>query len=119
VVSCLVQLDRGAEAVADILRVAETYEGMAHTEPDWMYFAACHRAIAAGALRSADRSPGGAEKARAQADRAMAWLERALAAGFKDTAVIPTDYDLDALRNRDDFKKLLAQMKSNQANKSE
>jgi serine/threonine protein kinase/tetratricopeptide (TPR) repeat protein len=114
VASCQVQLGQGAEAVADILRVAEAYERMPRTDPVWLYSAACHRAIAAGALRSADRSPAGAEKATAQADRAMAWLERALAAGFKDgpnqVTTMALDYDLDALRDRDDFKRLLAKL---------
>jgi hypothetical protein len=123
VASCLVQLGQGAEATADVLRVAEAWERMARTDPQWLYLAACHRAIAAGALRSADRSPGGAEKARAQADQAMAWLKRAVAAGFRDgpnqVSTMALDYDLDALRDRDDFKKLLAEMKGKPANKGD
>jgi hypothetical protein len=49
----------------------------------------------------------------------MAWLERAVAAGFKNAKTMASDYDLDALRDRDDFKKLLAEMKGKPANKSE
>jgi tetratricopeptide (TPR) repeat protein len=43
-----------------------------------------------------------------QADLAMEWLRKAVAAGYKDLAVMKKDTDLDVLRKRDDFKKLLA-----------
>ena len=42
-----------------------------------------------------------------QADQAMAWLKQAVAAGYKDVAHMKKDKDLDPLRDRDDFKKLL------------
>ena len=38
----------------------------------------------------------------------MAWLTQAVAAGHKDLAEMKTDRDLDALRGREDFKKLSA-----------
>jgi tetratricopeptide (TPR) repeat protein len=47
-----------------------------------------------------------------QADLAMEWLKKAVAAGYKDTANIKTDTDLDALRGREDFKKLLAELEA-------
>ena len=40
----------------------------------------------------------------------MAWLERAVAAGFCDAALMAEDHDLDALRHRADFKGLLARL---------
>jgi hypothetical protein len=116
---CLVQLGQGAEAAVDVLRVADAWEHLGRSSGINLYYAACFRAVAAAALRAADTLPGGTEKARAQADRAMAWLERAVAAGFRDTAMMAIDYDLDALRDRDDFKKLLAELKGKQANKSD
>ncbi len=57
-----------------------------------------------------DRSPAGARQAEAEADRALAWLERAVAAGFNDAATMVEDHDLDALRHRADFKELLARL---------
>src|SRR5206468_1994294 len=45
-----------------------------------------------------------------QADLAMEWLRKTVTAGFKDAAQIAKDKDLDALRGRDDFKKLLAEL---------
>jgi hypothetical protein len=46
------------------------------------------------------------------ADLAMGWLKRAVAAGFRDLAAIQKDSDLDALRGREDFKKLLAELEA-------
>ena len=40
----------------------------------------------------------------------MAWLKQAVAAGYKDAAHMERDKDLDALRDREDFKKLLAEL---------
>jgi hypothetical protein len=40
----------------------------------------------------------------------MAWLTKAAAAGYKDAANMKKDKDLDPLRGRDDFKKLLAEL---------
>jgi hypothetical protein len=44
------------------------------------------------------------------ADRAMDRLRKALAAGDKDLTSLVTDTDLDALRGRVDFQKLLAEL---------
>jgi tetratricopeptide (TPR) repeat protein/tRNA A-37 threonylcarbamoyl transferase component Bud32 len=46
-----------------------------------------------------------------QADLAMDWLKKAVAAGFNDVALM-MDTDLDALRGRDDFKRLLADLEA-------
>jgi hypothetical protein len=40
----------------------------------------------------------------------MAWLTKAVAAGYKNAAHMRKDKDLDALREREDFKKLLAEL---------
>ena len=42
----------------------------------------------------------------------MTWLKKAVAAGYHDAAHISKDHDLDALRDRDDFKKLLSDLQS-------
>ena len=51
-----------------------------------------------------------ADKKTEYADRAMELLAKAVGAGFKDAAHMKTDTDLDPLRNREDFKKLLAEL---------
>ena len=46
------------------------------------------------------------------ADGAMATLRRAVAAGYSDVAHMRTDTDLDALRQRDDFQKLIKDLEA-------
>jgi tetratricopeptide (TPR) repeat protein len=112
VASSLVQLGRGAEAAADCQRAAEAWEKLVGFDADsrYKYDAACFRAVTAAALRAADKSPAGAKQAEAAADRAMAWLERAVAAGYHDAAAMAAAQELDALRHRADFKVLLARL---------
>jgi hypothetical protein len=45
-----------------------------------------------------------------QADLAVAWLRKAVAAGFNDSELMKKDTDLDALRENPEFKALLAEM---------
>ena len=51
-----------------------------------------------------------ADKKQQYADRAMELLRKAVKAGYKDAAHMKKDTDLDALRGREDFKKLLAEL---------
>jgi hypothetical protein len=51
-----------------------------------------------------------AEDRGKQADLAMDWLQQAVAAGYKDVASLKKDTDLDPLREREDFKKLIAEL---------
>ncbi len=110
VASNLVQLGRAADAAAICLQTVEKWEKPNRTDAGSLYTAACFRAVAAAVLRSADKSPAGATQASAQADMAMAWLKQAVAAGYKNAANIASDHDLDALRDRSDFKKLAAEL---------
>ena len=52
-------------------------------------------------------------------DQAMAMLRTAVAKGFKDAAHMKKDKDLDALREREDFKKLLAELASTKGTKQD
>ena len=49
------------------------------------------------------------------ARRAIALLRQAVAAGYQDAAHMKKDPDLDSLRGRDDFEKLLKEMDAKQA----
>ena len=62
----------------------------------------------AAVLRAADTPCTGGKEAYAEADRAMAWLKQAIAAGYRNAAHIAKDKDLDALRDRADFISLTA-----------
>jgi TPR repeat protein len=58
------------------------------------------------------KTPGAdaARLAKEDTDKAMAWLTKAVAAGYKDAAHMKKDTDLDFLRDREDFQKLLAEL---------
>jgi hypothetical protein len=86
------------------------WEDLKRTDADSLYNAARMRAVTATVLRAADPSPAGARQADAEAERAMAWLKQAVAAGYKNAAHVKEDKDLDALRDRADYAKLVAKL---------
>ena len=88
---------RAADAVAEVESLAAQPEGNA---TEWYDFARVY-ALAGGNI--ADKKP-------EYADRAMAMLRRAVDAGYRDAARMKQDEALDSLRDRDDFKKLLADL---------
>ena len=76
-----------------------------------LYNTACCRAQTAAAQVQAG-GPDAARLAKEEADRAMALLTKAVAAGFSDASLMHQDADLDLLREREDFPKLLADVES-------
>ena len=52
------------------------------------------------------------ELAQSYAEQALAALRQAVAKGYKDVAHLKSDTDLDALRQRDDFKLLLKELEA-------
>jgi tetratricopeptide (TPR) repeat protein/tRNA A-37 threonylcarbamoyl transferase component Bud32 len=96
--SAWVHSGRVAEAVVEVAELTKT--------PNWnagqWYDFACVYAVASGKI---------ADKKQEYADRAMEMLHRAVKAGYKDAAHMARDTDLDPLRGRDDFKRLLIKQK--------
>jgi hypothetical protein len=90
---------------------AVMWEKLNRTDADSLYNAACYRAVTAAVV---GQTPGtdATGLAREEADRAMAWLKQAVAAGYKDVAHIKEDKDLDVLRDREDFQALLKTMEA-------
>ena len=88
-----------AEAVAEVAELTKS--------PDWdagqWYNFALAYSVAGGKV---------ADKKAEYADRAMELLAKAVGAGYKDAAHMKTDTDLDALRGREDFRKLMAQLEA-------
>jgi tetratricopeptide (TPR) repeat protein len=76
---------------------------------DLLYNAACLYALCAGAAKSASPPAPLPEGARGDklADEAMQLLRQAVAEGYKDIEHLKKDDDLNALREREDYKKLL------------
>ncbi|HMC90417.1 MAG TPA: tetratricopeptide repeat protein, partial [Gemmataceae bacterium] len=104
-------LVKGKQADAAGCRAtAELWEKLKQTDGRSLYDAACYRAVAAAVIGATDKSEGAAQKVEAEAARAMTWLKQAIAAGFDDVAHMKQDKDLDALRGREDFKKVVADL---------
>jgi tetratricopeptide (TPR) repeat protein len=91
------QAGQAAEAVAE---VDELTKGGGWDYTRWYYFG-CIYAVASGKMP---------DKRQEYADRAMELLRKAVQAGFKDGAHMAKDSDLAPLRDREDFKKLLAEL---------
>ena len=83
-----------AEAVAE---VDELTRNASWSGAQWYDFA-CVYAVASGKA---------ADKKQAYADRAMDLLRKAVRAGYNDAAHMARDSDLDPIRGREDFKKLI------------
>jgi tetratricopeptide (TPR) repeat protein len=101
-----VKQGRHADAVKVARKSAELLGQ--RSDADNLYNAACCRALAAAWLRSRNKSEATGKEAVAEADKAMALLRKAVAAGFRDVALLKRDEDLAALRQREDFKELIA-----------
>jgi Tetratricopeptide repeat len=106
----LLQAGRYAEAVAPARDSAERWEKQTGTDAANLYNAARCRALAAAAIRASDRSRAGAKNADDEEDKAVARLRQAVSAGWDDRAVLAADQSLDGLRDRDDFKELVARV---------
>jgi serine/threonine-protein kinase len=89
--------------VAQAVSAVEQVLDAAKADANRTYLAACVFAIASG------HSKDGAT-AESHAVRAITLLRQAVAKGYKDLKNIQTDNDLNALRQRADFKKLLQEM---------
>jgi hypothetical protein len=90
------QLDRGVAAADELARSPQV-------TAETLYDCACVYAQAAAATREA----GTAER---YAARAVTLLRDAVAKGFKDATHMKRDENLDSLRKRDDFQKLLTEL---------
>jgi tetratricopeptide (TPR) repeat protein len=88
-----------AEAVAE---VAELTQHPDWTADEWYNFA-CIYSIGSTKLR---------DRQQEYADRAMELLRKAVEAGYQDVKHLKTDPDLIPLRDREDFKKLVAELEA-------
>lgn len=86
-------------------QTSEMWERLEPRDADSLYKAARFRAVTAGILPAAGETP--------DAKLAMGWLTKAVAAGYNTPrclAQMMRDRDLDALRDRPDFRRLLADL---------
>jgi serine/threonine protein kinase len=99
---------KGHELSAAVESAAKMKE-LAGDKAERLYDAACAYALCAGAK---DPPSGTARLVKECADEAMAILNQAVAKGWKNVAHIKRDKDLDALRAREDFQKLLSNLEA-------
>jgi tetratricopeptide (TPR) repeat protein len=102
----LLHLGDHAAAAAAADRLAQ----FAVNPPNDLYNPACFLSRCVPLAAKDDKLPEAKrqELAKDYADRAMTALRQAVARGYKDAAHLKKDPDLDPLRRRDDFQKLLA-----------
>lgn len=91
---------------------AEMWERFDFPYPVASYYAARFRAVTAAVQRIKDKTPDGLKQADAEADKAMVWLQKAVAGGYGDAARLKQEKDFASLRDRPDFKKLLGELEA-------
>jgi serine/threonine protein kinase len=97
---------------ADAIRTAETCRDLGWHAPADAYDAACYLSLCVPIVAKHDKLDATQRKKAAQfyGDAAMKLLRDALSKGFKDVAHMNRDTDLDPLRQRGDFQKLVAEL---------
>ena len=98
-----------AGAAADVRRALGLYEGLPSRSADeWFETACCHAALAS--LAGRDGAGVSAAEGTAEADQAMALIWKAVDMGYRDGEAFRTDWALDPIHDREEFKKLLAEL---------
>ena len=97
---------RPAEAAAAVREAVAILERLPTLRQVDHYNLACEYAKLAG-VAALSGSGMSADEGRAAAERAMQWLHRAVARGYRNIALMRRDHDLDPLRSRDDFQLLM------------
>src|SRR5262249_11046304 len=100
---------RPAEALVNLRKAEQLIGRLPHNDPNTLCKRPCAHAQCGAAARRGGRdlSPTDLAELETCADRAMAALRRAVAAGFAKAALIRRDTDLDPLRRRRDFQELM------------
>jgi serine/threonine protein kinase len=110
--SLLTEVYAGLLQPDDAVRTGETNRDLGWDPPSDAYDAACFLSLCIPIVSKHDKldKKQRTEAAQFYADEAMKMLRDAVSKGFKDTAHMKQDKDLDPLREREDFKKLLAEV---------
>jgi eukaryotic-like serine/threonine-protein kinase len=97
---------RPAEAILAFRNAIDLLEGTAKIRPLELYDIACCQSLLAGAALEVGSGLTVVAR-RAEADKAMDCLRRAIAAGWNQAGVMQFDTDLDPIRDRPDFRLLM------------
>jgi serine/threonine protein kinase len=98
----------------DAVRTAETHRDLGWNPPADAYDAACFLSRCVPIVAKHDKLDARQRQAAAQfyGDAAMKLLREAVSKGYQDVPHMKKDTDLDPLRQREDFKKLLAELEA-------
>jgi len=105
----LQKLGQPGEAVKAYRESFTLLEALAKPQPADIYYMACSHALIHGVALEKGSGPTRAD-AVAAGEQAMSTLRRAVAAGYRYASSMRKDTDLDSLRKRSDFQKLLADL---------
>ena len=93
------------------IKTAELWEKM-RTDAASLYNAARYHAVAAAMLEKNERTPDANKRAEKESNQAIAWLRQAIAAGFNDKDRLAKRKEFDSVRDRADFRKLIAELEA-------
>jgi hypothetical protein len=112
----LTRVHAGLREPADAVRTAETCRDLGWNPPADAYDAACFLGRCIPIVARHGKLDDQQRQAAVQfyADAAMQLLAEAVSRGFKDVAHMKKDTDLDPLRQREDFQKLVAELGGNE-----
>jgi hypothetical protein len=98
----------------DAVHAAEACRDLGYDPPADAYDAACFLSLCVRRVSKHDKLDVKERQQAAQfyGDRAMKLLRAAVSKGFKNVAHLKKDTDLDPLRKRDDFQKLVAELEA-------
>jgi hypothetical protein len=102
-----------AGASANVRRSLALFDGLSTEDGYEFESASCHATLAGLSER-----PGSgvlAAEGKMEADKAMKWLARAVATGYRNVNELRIESAFDSLRNREDFKKLIADLEAKPA----
>jgi hypothetical protein len=95
---------------AGCIETAAKWDALGRTDANSLYLSACLRSVCAVVIRESENSASADARVAEQIDLAMARLRKAVSAGYTNVEHMKSNDDLDILRNRADFKNLLAEM---------
>jgi serine/threonine protein kinase/Flp pilus assembly protein TadD len=98
----------------EAIRTAEACRNLGWSAPADAYAAACGLSLCVPAVAKHDKLDAKRREAAAQfySDAAMKALREAVSKGYKDVRLIKKDTDLNPLRQREDFQKLVAELEA-------
>ena len=106
------ELGDHAEAAADTRQALRMCDGLPPLSGSDLFETACCHAALAGLAGRAGSGVSAAE-GEEEATKAMEWLGKAVANGYRNTNKLRIESALDPLRDRADFKKLMAELEKN------